>query len=128
MPMGQARNALCAAETLRRTRGFTAVRPRLREALSLFEGLGARPWAARAEAELAADGVHTVGRLAANGLLPLTKHELRIAEAAANGLTNSEVAAALFISTKTVESNLTRVYRKLGLQSRTELARILPSA
>lgn len=88
----------------------------LREALSAFEDLGVELWAGRARAEL--------GR-AAVGLIPraaeLTTSEHRVAELAASGMTNRDVAATLFISAKTVEANLARVYRKLGIRPRAEL-------
>ena len=80
-------------------------------------------WAERAQAELARLG----GRRAADRD-ELTETERRIAELAAEGRANKEIAAALFVSERTVESNLTRAYRKLGVRSRTELARRLPVA
>ena len=80
--------------------------------------LGAAGWAARARRELDRVG----GRApAGDGLTPT---ERQVAELAAEGRTNREVAAALFVSVKTVESTLTRVYGKLGIRSRTELARL----
>jgi DNA-binding CsgD family transcriptional regulator len=114
---------------LRRNRRPVAAREPLHEALILFESLGARPWVARARAELAASGVKDqratdwFGRH--NGLQELSPQELQVARIAGRGQNNAEVAAALFMSRKTVEAHLTRVYRKLGIRSRTELARIL---
>lgn len=127
MPFEHARTLLCEAETLRRLRRPAAARPLLRQALTVFDGLGARPWAARAEIELAATGARpTPGRDNGRpGLDVLTPQEFQIARTVAEGLNNSETAAALFISRKTVEAHLTRVYRKLGVRSRTELARLL---
>jgi DNA-binding NarL/FixJ family response regulator len=97
-------------------------RATLEDALEIFERIGARIWADRARAEL--------GRL--GGRAPsgdeLTPTERRVAELVAEGRTNKDVAAALFVTVRTVESNLTRVYSKLGVRSRTELAaRGLPS-
>jgi DNA-binding CsgD family transcriptional regulator len=125
----QARTLLCSGEAMRRNRRPVAAREPLNEALILFESLGARPWAARARAELAASGVRDrrardwIG--GHDGLQELSPQELQVARIAGRGQNNVEVAAALFVSRKTVEAHLTRVYRKLGIRSRTELARIL---
>ena len=86
------------------------------EALARFEQLGAPLWAQRAREELARIG----GRAPSTD--DLTPTEQRIADLVAGGMTNREVAATLFVTPKTVESALTRVYRKLGVRSRTELA------
>jgi DNA-binding CsgD family transcriptional regulator len=98
-------------------------------ALGIFDGLGARPWAARATAELAASGVKDrrvmMAAVGPNRLDELSPQEFQVARIAARGQNNNEVAAALFVSRKTVEAHLTRVYRKLGIRSRTELVRIL---
>jgi DNA-binding CsgD family transcriptional regulator len=77
--------------------------------------MGARTWAARARRELERIGLR---RSVAD---QLTETERRVAELTATGMTNREVAAALFVSPKTVEANLARVYRKLGIGSRAEL-------
>jgi DNA-binding CsgD family transcriptional regulator len=125
----QARTLLCSGEAMRRNRRSVAAREPLHEALILFESLGARPWAARARGELAASGIKHqrstdwYGRH--NGLQKLSPQELQVARIAGRGQNNAEVAAALFVSRKTVEAHLTRVYRKLGIRSRTELACIL---
>jgi DNA-binding NarL/FixJ family response regulator len=79
--------------------------------------MGAVLWADRARAELGRIG----GRAASNGLTPT---EQRVADLVADGRSNKEVAAELFVSVRTVEANLTRVYAKLGIRSRTELAAI----
>ncbi len=125
----EARTLLCAGEALRRARRPTAARIPLNRALTLFDDLGARPWAAHARAELAASGVKdkrvTVTAAEPMTLKELSPQELQVARIAARGQNNIEVAAALFVSRKTVEAHLTRVYRKLGIRSRTELARIL---
>jgi DNA-binding CsgD family transcriptional regulator len=86
----------------------------LRQALAIFERLGAPSWVEQTRAELARVGL----RHAPEGL---TATELRVAELAAAGMTNREVASAAFMSPKTVEANLARVYRKLGISSRAEL-------
>jgi DNA-binding CsgD family transcriptional regulator len=125
----QARTLLCSGEAMRRNRRPVAARDPLNEALILFESLGARPWVGRARAELAASGLkgQRVKPLMAgpSGLQQLSPQELHVARIAGRGQNNVEVAAALFVSRKTVEAHLTRVYRKLGIRSRTELARIL---
>jgi DNA-binding CsgD family transcriptional regulator len=81
--------------------------------------MGTPLWADRARAELSR--VDT-GRRQAVGL---TAAEQRIAELAASGVTNRDMASSLFISPKTVEANLTRIYRKLNIHSRAELGRIM---
>ena len=129
VPFEQARTLLCSGEAMRRDRRPVAAREPLHQALELFESLGARPWTARARAELAASGArdqratYWFGRH--NPLQELSPQELQVARIAGRGQNNAEVAAALFVSRKTVEAHLTRVYRKLGIRSRTELARIL---
>jgi DNA-binding NarL/FixJ family response regulator len=111
------------------SQALTRVPPVGDEAATLFESLGARPWAARARAELAASGMK--GQRARDwagrhsGLQELSPQELQVARIAGLGQNNIEVAAALFVSRKTVEAHLTSVYRKLGIRSRTQLARIL---
>ena len=129
VPFEQARTLLCSGEAMRRNRRPVAARAPLTSALKIFDGLGARPWAARASAELAASGVKdrriTMAAVGSMRLEELSPQELQVARIAARGQNNIEVAAALFVSRKTVEAHLTRVYRKLGIRSRTELARIL---
>jgi DNA-binding CsgD family transcriptional regulator len=85
--------------------------------LSAVEDIGIPLWAARIRAELARCAV------VPRGTGDLTPAERRVAELAASGLTNRDVAAALFISPKTVEANLSRIYRKLGIHTRAELGR-----
>lgn len=127
MPFEHARTLLCEAETLRRLRRPAAARTYLQEALTVFTGLGARPWAARAEAELAATGArptaHHDNECPDLGIL--TPQEFQIARTIAEGHNNTDTAAALYISRKTVESHLTRIYRKLNIRSRTQLTRLL---
>jgi DNA-binding NarL/FixJ family response regulator len=102
-----------------RARKRRAARESLEAAEAVFVGLGTPTWAQKARAELDRVG----GRAEAPG--ELTPHERRIAELVRDGLTNKEVAAALFVSDRTVESALTQIYRKLDVRSRTELARKL---
>jgi DNA-binding CsgD family transcriptional regulator len=131
IPFEQARTLLCSGEALRRARQPLAAREPLIRAVELFESLGARPWAARARAELAAAGLKdwrvAAPHTATGTLAELSPQELQVARIAGRGQNNVEVAAALFVSRKTVEAHLTRVYRKLGIRSRTELVRILLS-
>ena len=108
----------CLAEgrVRRRAKQKRAAADALSRAASGFERVGAPTWAARARRELERVGLR---RVAADELTP---SESRVAELAASGLTNREIAKAAFVSVKTVEANLARAYRKLGIRSRTELA------
>ena len=119
-----ARTQLAYGERLRRTRNRARAREQLRPAAATFERLGARPWADRARAELAATG-ETLRRRAPGAVEELTPQELQIALLLTAGRTTREAAAALFLSPKTVEYHLRHVYGKLGLHSRAELARAL---
>jgi DNA-binding CsgD family transcriptional regulator len=123
-PFERARTELLYGERLRRARRRGDARVRLRAALEVFEWLGALPWSERARHQLRASGV---GRRRTGILLDasLTEQELRVARLAAEGSTNREIAASLFISTKTVEFHLGNVYRKLAVRGRIELARRL---
>jgi DNA-binding NarL/FixJ family response regulator len=115
LPFELAWALLVKGQLLRRLKRRADARVVLREAVMHFERLGAPVWAERATAELARVGPR---RRAPD---ELTATELRVARLAAAGLTNREVAKAAFISAKTVEANLARVYRKLGIRSRAEL-------
>jgi DNA-binding CsgD family transcriptional regulator len=117
----RARTQLCYGERLRRARKRRLAREHLRTAFETLDRLGARPWAARAAAELAATGEH-VDQADPGAPCDLTAHELQLALLVAEGATNKEASAALFISPKTVEAHLHHIYVKLGLRSRTELA------
>jgi DNA-binding CsgD family transcriptional regulator len=119
MPFERARTQLLLGQLQRRHRRREAGTATMREALRTFERLGTTVWAARAEAELARGGR---GRRREHGL---TATEERVAELAASGMINRDIAATLFVSTKTVEVNLSRIYRKLGIRSRTELYQAL---
>lgn len=120
-PFERARTELCLGERLRRAKRPLDARQPLRAALETFERLGAEPWAEVARAELAATGERQARR-EPSGLQELTPQELQIALLVAEGATNREVAAALFLSPKTIEFHLGKVYRKIGVRSRTELA------
>ena len=116
MPFERARTLLLLGQLQRRQRRKESSARTMRESLAIFEKLDAALWADRARAELDRS---SVGRRRGSGLTP---SEQRVAELAASGMTNRDVAAALFISPKTVEANLARIYRKLGIRSRVELA------
>jgi DNA-binding CsgD family transcriptional regulator len=120
-PFERARTELCFAERLRRARKRAEARARLHDALEVFDGLGAKPWAERARAELRASG--QVARRRATPVDALTQQELAVAKLVVMGATNRDAAAALFVSPKTIEFHLGNVYRKLGVRSRTELVR-----
>ncbi|MGN6608160.1 MAG: helix-turn-helix transcriptional regulator [Jatrophihabitans sp.] len=115
VPLERARCLLVAGIAHRRARRKREARERLDAAVAAFDELGAASWAARARAELTRLGE----RVAAP--LELTATEHRVARLAADGRTNRVIADTLFISPKTVEANLARVYRKLGITSRAEL-------
>jgi len=105
----------------RRAKRKREARDALSKAQEIFDALGAALWAEKARAELGRIG----GR--APSSVDLTPTETRVAELVAAGGTNREVADALFLSVHTIEANLKRIYRKLGIRSRTELASTFPS-
>ena len=121
MPLERARTHLSYARALRRMKQKRLARAQIEAALGTFTSLGATAWIMHAESELS--------RIAPQGgdLLALTPTEARVAELVASGRTNKEVAAALFLSVKTIESNLSRVYDKLKVRSRSELVAHLAS-
>jgi DNA-binding CsgD family transcriptional regulator len=118
----RARTELCFGEHLRRHGRRRESRQHLGSALEVFEANGAVPWAERARAELRASGL-TLRRREAAVQEQLTSQELQIARLVADGKTNRDVAATLYVSPKTVEFHLTRIYRKLEIHSRSELVR-----
>ena len=120
-PFEVARTRLAFGERLRRTGNRAESRGELEAASAAFERLGAGPWLQRADAELRSSGRTLRARGAPDD--QLTPSELQVALRVADGLTNREVAGVLFLSVKTVEHHLSSIYRKLGVRSRTELAR-----
>jgi DNA-binding NarL/FixJ family response regulator len=116
MPFEQARTLLVAGSIRRRAQHRREAREILRTALAEFDRLGAPYWANRARAELNRIG----GRAPSPG--GLTEAERRIAELVIAGRTNREVAAELFLAVSTVEAALWKIYRKLNIRSRTQLA------
>jgi ATP/maltotriose-dependent transcriptional regulator MalT len=117
MPLEHARAQLLLGQLYRRLRQKQTAAAALDKALRIFEQLENPLWAARVHAERARVNVRP-----GHGA-DLTPSEQRVAELAAEGLSNREIAAAVYVSTKTVESVLTRVYRKLGVRSRAMLGR-----
>ena len=116
MPFERARTLLVLGEVRRRAKQKRPARETLAASLASFEELGAEIWATRAQSELARIG----GRAPASDAL--TPTERRVAELVAEGRPTKAVAAELFVSVKTVEGHLSRIYAKLGVRSRTELA------
>ncbi|MFI9328463.1 ATP-binding protein [Kitasatospora sp. NPDC052868] len=124
----RARTALLYGEWLRRLRRQIDARDQLRAALEAFERLGARPWAARARAELGAAGGETGLTTRQDGPISLlSPQEREVVRLAAAGASNREIAAQLFLSPRTVGHHLYRAFPKLGVGSRTELATLLAS-
>jgi DNA-binding CsgD family transcriptional regulator len=123
MPFERARTELAYGERLRRDRRKVDARVQLRAALDTFTGLGATLWADRASGELRATG-ETARRRDVSTIDDLTPQELRIAELVATGASNRDVASQLFVSPKTVEYHLRKVFQKCGVASRVELARM----
>jgi len=117
-PFGRARALLALGVVRRRSRQKRASQDAIEAALASFLELGAASWVAKAERELGRFG----GRRREEGL---TSAEQRVAALVAEGRTNREVAATLFLAERTVASHLTHIYAKLGVRSRTELARRL---
>jgi DNA-binding CsgD family transcriptional regulator len=118
MPFEHARTLLALGAAQRRAKRRAEARASLQQALRIFQELGTPVWAEKAHAELGGIG----GRAREKGLTPA---ESRVAALVAEGRTNREVAAALFLGERTVETHLTHIYAKLGVRSRTELARRL---
>jgi DNA-binding NarL/FixJ family response regulator len=123
-PMDQARTQLLAGEHLRRARRRADARLHLRAAVETFARLGADAWTERARAELRAAGESTP-RPAANGLAALTPQELRVALAVSEGGSNRQIAAQLFLSPRTVDYHLRKVFQKTGVASRADLVRLV---
>ena len=115
-PFELGRTLLLRGNVERRSRQKRLARASLEQALALFDGLGAVGWADRARDEIRRLGVQSAGRD------ELSATEDRVARLVAAGHTNREIASALFVSVKAVEANLTRIYAKLDVRSRTELA------
>ncbi|MGI9124766.1 MAG: LuxR C-terminal-related transcriptional regulator, partial [Mycobacterium sp.] len=115
MPLERARTQLLLGQLQRRRRRLPAAQNNVTEALAVFTEIGSQLWTARAERELSRLTTRSTGTA-------LTDSEKRVAELAASGMSNKQIAADLFLSAKTVEMYLTNAYRKLGIRSRTQLS------
>jgi DNA-binding CsgD family transcriptional regulator len=119
-PFDLARVQLAYGEQLRRDQSPSAARTQLRAAADGFERLGARPWASRADSELRATGIRRE-RHDSPGAAGLTAQQSQIAQLAAAGLSNKQIAERLFLSPRTVGYHLHQVFPKLGVASRAAL-------
>ena len=122
MPFELGRTLLVMGQMQRRAKRKRIAKDHLERALQIFESLPAPPWAERARSELSRIGLRPPAPLA------LTATEERVAALAASGHTNRQVAQALLLSPRTVEDNLARIYRKLGISSRAELGAAMARA
>ncbi|SNT64215.1 regulatory protein, luxR family [Streptosporangium subroseum] len=128
-PYEQARTQLAYGEWLRRARRRADARAQLRGALEVFDRLGSELWAERARAELRATGdVPAAPRRADDPLSVLTPQERQVVRLAANGASNRDIAAQLFLSPRTVGYHLYKAFPKLGITSRAQLAAIARSS
>jgi DNA-binding CsgD family transcriptional regulator len=122
-PFEQARTQLLYGQWLRRARRTRHAREHLRAALDTFDPLLATPWAQRARAELRAAG-ETASQSTTSGQHQLTPQETQITRMVSDGATNREIAAQLFLSPRTVDYHLHKIFTKLGIRSRVELAHL----
>jgi DNA-binding CsgD family transcriptional regulator len=122
-PFDRARTLLLLGEHLRRERRRVEARSQLRTATETFERLGADPWEERARVELRASG-ETARKREPSTLTQLTPQQLHTVRLVAEGATNKDVAAQLFLSPRTVDHHLRNVFAKLGISSRAELIRL----
>jgi DNA-binding NarL/FixJ family response regulator len=122
-PLEHARTELAFGEFLRRTRRRRGAREHLRAALAGFEAVGAGAWAERARVELRASG-QTARSREPSTRDDLTAQELQIARLVAEGLSNRDVAAQLFLSPRTIDFHLRNIFRKLRISSRMQLVQV----
>src|SRR5262249_5007636 len=122
--LDRGRVQLAYGEWLRRQRRMVDARTQLRAARDVFDALGVVLWGEGARRELRALGEASPQRVP-SAQESLTPHELSIAQLAAEGLTNREIGQLLFLSHRTVSTHLHRIFPKLGVSSRTELAAVL---
>ncbi len=122
-PLEYARTQVAYGEWLRRQRRIVDARAQLSSALRVFEVRGAQPWSQRTRGELRAAGVQVPGSVTASGPLTmaLSPQELQIAQLAAAGLTNRQIADRIYVSHRTVATHLYKIFPKLGITSRNQL-------
>jgi DNA-binding CsgD family transcriptional regulator len=120
----RARTQLLFGRELRRARQPAAARAQLRAALATFRGFDARPYVEQSSTELRATGEELAGQPIGVAQL-LTPQQLKIASLAAGGATNREIAAALFLSSRTVDHHMRNIFARLGIRSRVELTKLL---
>ncbi|MEV6493855.1 helix-turn-helix transcriptional regulator, partial [Actinoplanes sp. NPDC051633] len=118
-PLEQAHSLLVQGGAERRRRRYAAARVAIGAAMAIFLAAEARPWTEQTERALAGTESTSAPE---SGAFGLTSTEARIAALVRDGASNREIAAQLYLSVKTVEATLTRVYRRLGVRSRTQLA------
>lgn len=123
-PLWRARVELAHGKWLRRRRRHLESRAPLRSARDTFDALGATPWAEQAHQELRAAG-ESSPRRRLDGFEELTPQELQVAQMVAQGLTNRAIAQRLYLSHRTIESHLYRMFPKLGVRSRVELVTVM---
>ena len=121
-----ARAHLLYGEWLRRERRRSQAREQLRRAHQMFDAMGMRAFAERARRELVATGETARKRNDVARITPLTPQEGQVARLARDGLTNPEIGARLFISSRTVQYHLRKVFAKLSISSRSQLEVVLP--
>ena len=121
-PLEQAHALLVQGGAERRRRRYAAARLAIGAALAIFLAADAKPWAEQTERALARTEGNSAPGVTPPPDLGLTSTELRIAGLVRDGASNREIATQLYLSVKTVEATLTRVYRKLGVRSRTQLS------
>jgi DNA-binding CsgD family transcriptional regulator len=124
MPFEHGRTLLVAGEIRRRARHKRLARESLEAAAAIFDQLGAPVWEQRAHDELGRLGLRAPSSSTMEG--GLTEAERRVADLVVGGLTTAEVSSRLFMAQRTVESHLSRIYRKLGVRSRVQLSRVYP--
>jgi DNA-binding CsgD family transcriptional regulator len=124
LPFERARAELWLGRRRRLAGRNQDAREPLERTLAEFERLGARPWTAMVREELRLVGARSAEEVVADPAEALSAQEWRVAQLVAGGMTNREVAGALFLSPKTIEHHLSGIYRKLGVRSRTQLARL----
>jgi DNA-binding CsgD family transcriptional regulator len=124
LPHERARTDLLLGTRRRRAGSTEEARGPLQRALEAFDRRGATPWLERTREELRLAGARQAVDRPRDPSEALTAQEWRVAQLVAQGLTNREVAGSLFLSPKTIEHHLSAIYRKLGVRSRTQLARL----